>query len=123
VDDRSIALLEFPAVRERLAAHASFPPSRRLAEALVPESDPVLVARGRSTCLSVEVIVARPVFQRNTVPSATSPSSATDATSGFQLGQASNPVRISQTVSGSAAISASARAMAGASRSTSTGPA
>jgi DNA mismatch repair protein MutS2 len=45
VDSRSIALLEFPLVRERLAAHTSFPPSRRLAEALVPESDAVLVAR------------------------------------------------------------------------------
>jgi len=46
MDARSIALLEFPLVRERLAAHTSFPPSRRLAEALVPEADPVLVARG-----------------------------------------------------------------------------
>ena len=45
MDERSIALLEFPAVRERLAAHAAFPPGRRLAETLVPESDPVLVAR------------------------------------------------------------------------------
>lgn len=46
MDTRSIALLEFPLVRERLAAHTSFPPSRRLAEALLPESDPVLVTRG-----------------------------------------------------------------------------
>jgi DNA mismatch repair protein MutS2 len=46
MDARSIALLEFPLVRERLAEKTSFPPSRRLAEALVPESDPVLVARG-----------------------------------------------------------------------------
>jgi len=45
MDARSATLLEFPAVRERLAAHASFPPSRRLAESLEPESDPVLVAR------------------------------------------------------------------------------
>ncbi len=45
MDPRSIALLEFPLVRERLADHTSFPPSRRLAEGLVPESDPVLVAR------------------------------------------------------------------------------
>jgi DNA mismatch repair protein MutS2 len=45
MDSRSIALLEFPLVRERLAAHTSFPPSRRLAEALVPEADAVLVAR------------------------------------------------------------------------------
>jgi len=45
MDARSATLLEFPAVRERLAAHASFRPSRRLAEALEPESDPVLVGR------------------------------------------------------------------------------
>jgi DNA mismatch repair protein MutS2 len=46
MDARSIALLEFPLVRERLADKTSFPPSRRLAEALLPESDPVLVTRG-----------------------------------------------------------------------------
>ena len=45
MDVRSIALLEFPLVRERLADKTSFPPSRRLADALVPDSDPVLVAR------------------------------------------------------------------------------
>src|SRR5580765_735076 len=46
MDARSIALLEFPLVRDRLADKTSFPPSRRLAESLVPENDPVLVARG-----------------------------------------------------------------------------
>ncbi|HEX2755999.1 MAG TPA: hypothetical protein VHM48_11075, partial [Candidatus Limnocylindrales bacterium] len=46
MDARSIGLLEFPLVRERLAEKTSFAPSRRLAEALLPESDPVLVARG-----------------------------------------------------------------------------
>ena len=46
MDARSIALLEFPQVRERLADATSFPPSRRLAEALEPSSDPVIVARG-----------------------------------------------------------------------------
>ena len=46
MDPRSIALLEFPQVRERLAEKTSFPPSRRLAEALEPSSDPVIVARG-----------------------------------------------------------------------------
>jgi DNA mismatch repair protein MutS2 len=45
VDDRSIAILEFPQVRERLAAHASFPPSRRLAERLEPSADRVIVDR------------------------------------------------------------------------------
>jgi DNA mismatch repair protein MutS2 len=46
VDPRSIEILEFPLVRGRLAERTSFGPSRRLAEALVPESDPVLVTRG-----------------------------------------------------------------------------
>ncbi|HEX3427445.1 MAG TPA: hypothetical protein VHS36_01460, partial [Candidatus Limnocylindrales bacterium] len=45
MDQRSIALLEFPQIRERLAEKTAFPPSRRLAEALQPQSDPVLVAR------------------------------------------------------------------------------
>ncbi len=46
MDQRSIALLEFPAVRDRLAALTSFGPSARLAEALEPSRDPVIVARG-----------------------------------------------------------------------------
>jgi len=46
MDARSIALLEFPQVRARLAERTSFDPSRRLAESLVPSSDPVIVARG-----------------------------------------------------------------------------
>jgi DNA mismatch repair protein MutS2 len=46
MDARSIELLEFPAIRERLAAATSFPPSRRLAEVLEPSADPVIVARG-----------------------------------------------------------------------------
>ena len=46
MDTRSIALLEFPLVRERLAAATSFPPSERLASALEPSSDPVVVGRG-----------------------------------------------------------------------------
>ena len=45
MDTRSIALLEFPAVRARLAERTSFDPSRRLAEGLEPSADPVLVAR------------------------------------------------------------------------------
>ena len=45
MDSRSIALLEFPQVRERLAAATSFPPSRRLAEALEPSADPIVVTR------------------------------------------------------------------------------
>jgi len=46
MDARSIALLEFPAVRARLAEKTSFDPSRRMAEMLVPSADPVIVARG-----------------------------------------------------------------------------
>jgi len=45
MDARSLVLLEFPQVRTRLAELTSFGPSRRLAEALEPESDPVLVER------------------------------------------------------------------------------
>lgn len=46
MDQRSVALLEFPLVRARLAEATSFPPSRQLAEALEPSDDPVIVARG-----------------------------------------------------------------------------
>ena len=45
MDQRSIELLEFPTVRERLAAATAFPPSRRLAQALQPSDEPVVVAR------------------------------------------------------------------------------
>ena len=46
MDQRSIVLLEFPAVRARLAESTAFLPSRRLAEGLEPSHDPVIVARG-----------------------------------------------------------------------------
>jgi DNA mismatch repair protein MutS2 len=46
MDRRSIELLEFPLVRARLAEATSFGPSRRLAEALEPSSDAVVVTRG-----------------------------------------------------------------------------
>ncbi len=46
MDVRSLAILEFPLVRERLAAATSFAPGRRLAESLEPSNDRVLVARG-----------------------------------------------------------------------------
>jgi DNA mismatch repair protein MutS2 len=45
-DAKSQRLLEFPQLRDRLAAHTAFPPSKRLAEALEPSSDPVLITRG-----------------------------------------------------------------------------
>jgi DNA mismatch repair protein MutS2 len=46
MDAKSIAVLEFPAVRARLAEATSFAPGRRLAETLEPSSDPVIVRRG-----------------------------------------------------------------------------
>jgi DNA mismatch repair protein MutS2 len=46
LDRRSLALLEYPLVRARLAAATGFPPGRRLAEALEPSTDPTIVARG-----------------------------------------------------------------------------
>jgi len=45
VDPRSQVLLEFPLIRDRLAELTSFGPSRRLAEALEPSADPIIVAR------------------------------------------------------------------------------
>jgi DNA mismatch repair protein MutS2 len=45
MDARSQVLLEFPLIRERLAAATSFGPSRALAEALEPSDEPVVVAR------------------------------------------------------------------------------
>jgi DNA mismatch repair protein MutS2 len=45
MDPRSAELLELPLVRQRLAASAAFSPSRRLASALEPSADPVVVAR------------------------------------------------------------------------------
>ena len=44
-DRRSQDLLEFPSIRARLAEHTAFGPSRRLAEALSPSSDPIVVKR------------------------------------------------------------------------------
>ncbi len=46
MDERSITLLEYPAVRDRLAEKTSFEPSRRLALGLIPSSDEVIVRRG-----------------------------------------------------------------------------
>jgi len=45
MDARSQQILEFPLIRERLAAHTAFAPSRRLVEALTPSNDAVVVAR------------------------------------------------------------------------------
>ncbi len=46
MDERSAAILELPLIRARLEAAASFEPSRRLAAALRPSAEPVVVARG-----------------------------------------------------------------------------
>jgi DNA mismatch repair protein MutS2 len=45
MDARSAELLEFPQIRERLAAYAAFEPSRRLAASIEPAVDPVIVTR------------------------------------------------------------------------------
>ena len=45
MDARSLALLEYPLVRARLAEATAFPPGCRLAEALEPSSDLFMVAR------------------------------------------------------------------------------
>ncbi|MEO8228982.1 MAG: endonuclease MutS2 [Chloroflexota bacterium] len=45
MDSKSINLLEFTAVRERLAGLTGFAPGRHLAESLLPSDDPVVVAR------------------------------------------------------------------------------
>ena len=58
MDAKSIALLEFPVVRERLAAATGFPPGRRLAEALLPSSDPVLVAIGLEETSQARALLA-----------------------------------------------------------------
>jgi len=44
-DERSQRLLEFPSIRQRLAEQTAFGPSRRLAEALSPATEPRLVER------------------------------------------------------------------------------
>jgi DNA mismatch repair protein MutS2 len=58
MDQRSIALLEFPLVRDRLAEATSFPPSRRIAEALEPSADPVIVARWLDETDQVRALLA-----------------------------------------------------------------
>ncbi len=45
MDARTQQILEYPLVRARLADHTAFAPSRRLAEALTPSPDGVVVAR------------------------------------------------------------------------------
>ena len=58
VDQRSLALLEYPLVRARLAAATGFPPGRALAESLQPSSDPIVVARGLEETSQTRAFVA-----------------------------------------------------------------
>ena len=58
LDRRSLALLEFPLIRARLAAAAGFSPGRRLAEALEPSTDAVIVARGLEETSQTRAFVA-----------------------------------------------------------------
>ncbi len=58
LDGRSLALLEFPLVRARLASVTGFPPGRRLAEDLNPSTEPVLVARGLAETSQTRAFVA-----------------------------------------------------------------
>jgi len=61
VDARTQQLLEFPQVRERLAALTAFAPSRRLAEALAPSNDAVVVARMLDeTDQALDLVARRP---------------------------------------------------------------
>jgi DNA mismatch repair protein MutS2 len=46
MDRRSLAILEYPLVRARLAAATGFGPGRHLAESIEPSRDPVIVERG-----------------------------------------------------------------------------
>ncbi len=58
MDAKSLALLEFPLVRQRLAAATGFPPGQRLAESLQPTADPVLVAQGLEETSQVRALLA-----------------------------------------------------------------
>ena len=58
MDRRSMALLEFPLVRARLAAATGFPPGRRLAESLEPSTDRVMVARGLEETTQTRAFIA-----------------------------------------------------------------
>ena len=61
MDPKSIALLEFPLIRDRLAAAAGFGPGRRLAAALAPSSDRVIVEIGLDeTSQTRELLAEKP---------------------------------------------------------------
>jgi DNA mismatch repair protein MutS2 len=58
LDRRSMALLEYPLVRARLAAATGFAPGRQLAESLEPSTEPVIVARGLEETSQTRAFVA-----------------------------------------------------------------
>jgi DNA mismatch repair protein MutS2 len=58
LDRRSLALLEFPLIRARLAAAAGFAPGRRLAESIEPSADAVIVARGLEETSQTRTFIA-----------------------------------------------------------------
>jgi DNA mismatch repair protein MutS2 len=58
LDQRSLALLEYPLVRARLAAATGFQPGRTLAESLQPSADPIVVARGLEETSQTRAFVA-----------------------------------------------------------------
>ena len=58
LDRRSMALLEYPLVRARLAAATGFPPGRRIAESLEPSTEPVIVARGLQETSETRAFIA-----------------------------------------------------------------
>ncbi|MFI5258174.1 MAG: endonuclease MutS2 [Candidatus Limnocylindrales bacterium] len=58
LDRRSLALLEYPLVRSRLADSTGFPPGRRLAEGLEPSADAIVVARGLEETSQTRAFIA-----------------------------------------------------------------
>src|SRR3954470_3457185 len=59
MDERTQQILEFPQIRERLAGHTAFAPSRRLADELTPSNDAVVVARMLDETDEARDLVAR----------------------------------------------------------------
>jgi DNA mismatch repair protein MutS2 len=58
IDRRSLAILEYPLVRARLAAATGFAPGRRLAESIEPSTDAVVVERGLEETTQARSFVA-----------------------------------------------------------------
>jgi DNA mismatch repair protein MutS2 len=47
IEERTLNILEFPKIRERLAQHTSFSASRELALALMPDDDATFIRRAQ----------------------------------------------------------------------------